>query len=244
MAHLAGLSLGADSDGSAALTTNPAGERTLAIRDGLGRGVRSVQLAADNAALVSNTSTFDTVVNISGYGDVLETASANALGHTNKSRTDGAGRTMQSLDATSAITTFIYNANGRRLSVRDPNTVGQDCTYDALGRDLACTDTAGAVTSRTYDLAGNVTTQTDAKGKLTSMVYDSRGRRTTLTDRIAAVTAWVFDAAGNELSMTDAENQTTVYTYDNSGRKITTQWPDHVAGPSPLRRAVENLFSI
>ncbi len=137
------------------------------------------------------------------------------------------------LDATGAITTFVYNANGQRLSVRDPNNVGQDCTYDPLGRDLSCTDTAGAVTSRTYDLAGNVTTQTDAKGKLTAMVYDSRGRRTTLTDRIAAVTAWVFDAAGNELSMTDAEGQTTVYTYDNSGQRITIQWPDHVSGQNP-----------
>ncbi len=232
-AHLAGLLLGADSDGAAVLTTNPAGERGLSLRDGLGRNVRSVQLAANNTALVSSTSTFDTIVNISGYGDVLETASANALGHTNKSRTDGAGRTLQSLDATNAITTFVYNANGQRLSVRDPNNVGQDCTYDTLGRDLSCTDTAGAVTSRTYDLSGNVKTQTDAKGKLTSMVYDSRGRRTTLTDRIAAVTAWVYDAAGNELSMTDAENQTTVYGYDNSGRRTTIQWPDHVAGQTP-----------
>ena len=41
-----------------------------------------------------------------------------------------------------------------------------------------------------------------------------------------------------------AEGQTTVSGYDNSGHQITTQWPDHVAGPSPLRRAVENLFSI
>ncbi|RLS53154.1 MAG: RHS repeat protein [Planctomycetota bacterium] len=232
-AHLAGLSLGADSDGSAVLTTNPAGERTLAIRDGLGRGVRSVQLAADNTALVSHTSTFDTVVNISGYGDILEMASANALGHTNRSRTDGAGRTIQTLDATNAITAFTYDANGRRLSVRDPNSVGQDCTYDALGRDLTCTDTAGAVTSRTYDLAGQVRTQTDAKGKVTTMAYDSRGRRLTLTDRIAATTTWTYDPAGNELSMTDAEGQTTVYTYDNSGRRTSIQWPDHVAGQNP-----------
>ena len=231
--HLAGLSLGADSDGSAVLTTNPAGERTLAIRDGLGRGVRSVQLAANNTALISNTSTFDTVVTISGYGDVLETASANALGHTNKSRTDGAGRTLQSLDATSAATVFTYDAGGRRLAVRDPNNVGQDCTYDALGRDLSCTDTAGAVTSRTFDLAGNAVTQVDAKGKVTSLVYDSRGRRVSMTDRINATTVWTFDPAGNELSMTDAENQTSTYGYDNKGQRIAIQWPDHVAGQTP-----------
>ncbi len=92
--HIAGLSLGADSDVAAVLTTNPAGERMVAIRDGLGREGRSVQLAAANTTLVSNTSLFDTIVNISGYGDVLETASANALCHTNPSRTDGEGRTM------------------------------------------------------------------------------------------------------------------------------------------------------
>jgi RHS repeat-associated protein len=232
-AHLVGLSLGTDSDGAAVLTTNPAGERTLAIRDGLGRGVRSVQLDGSNAALTSNTSTFDTVVTITGYGDVLETASANALGHTNKSRTDGAGRTNQSLDATSAITAFTYDAGGRRLSVRDPNNVGQDCTYDALGRDLSCTDTAGAVTSRTYNLSGGVKTQVDAKSHTTSMVYDSRSRRVSMTDRINATTSWTFDATGNELTMTDAENQTTAYTYDNAGRRITIQWPDHVAGQTP-----------
>ena len=33
-------------------------------------------------------------------------------------RTDGAGRTLQTLDATGAITTFTYDANGQRLSVR------------------------------------------------------------------------------------------------------------------------------
>jgi RHS repeat-associated protein len=231
--HLTGLSLGVDSDGSAVLTTNPAGERTLAIRDGLGRGVRSVQLDGSNAALTSNTSTFDIVVTISGYGDVLETTSANALGHTNKSRTDGVGRTIQTLDATSAITAFTYDAGGRRLSGRDPNNVGQDCTYDALGRDLSCTDTAGAVTSRTFNLAGNVKAQVDAKSHTTTMVYDSRGRRVGMTDRINATTTWAFDAAGNELTMTDAENQTTAYTYDSSGRRISIQWPDHVAGQNP-----------
>ncbi len=114
---------------------------------------------------MSNTITFDAIVNIATYGDVLETAAANALGHTNRSRTDGAGRTMQSLDATNAITAFVYDANGRRLSVRDPNNVGQDCTYDSLGRDLSCTDTAGAVTSKTYNLAGLIKTQTDAEGE-------------------------------------------------------------------------------
>ncbi len=47
------------------------------------------------------------------------------------------------------------------------------------------------------------------------------------------MTTFAYDAAGLELSTTDAENQTTVYTYDVLGRRMTTQWPDHVAGTSP-----------
>jgi len=231
-AHLAGLSLGTGSDGSAVLVTQPAGERTLTIKDGLGRSVRTVGLNTNDTAAYSSSTGFDTLVNISGYGDVLETTSTNLLNDTNRSRTDGAGRTIQSLDQTSAITAFTYDAGGRRLSVRDPNNVGQDCTYDQLGRDLSCTDTAGAVTSQTYDLAGNVLTQVDAKSHTTTLVYDSRGRKTSLTDRISATTTWTFDAAGNELTMTDAESQTTTYTYDNAGRRLTIQWPDHVAGTS------------
>ncbi len=231
--HLTGLSLGTDSDGSAVLVTQPAGERTLTIRDGLGRTVRTVMLTATNTASYSSTTGYDAVVTVAGYGDVLETTSTNLVNNITRSRTDGAGRTIQSLDQTNAITAFTYDAGGRRLSVRDPNGVGQDCTYDALGRDLSCTDTATAVTSRTYDLAGNVKTQTDAKGSLTTMVFDSRGRKLTLTDRILATTTWAYDPAGNELSMTDHQGQTTVYTYDNVGRKITTQWPDHVSGQNP-----------
>ncbi len=161
-AHLAGLSLGADSDGAAVLTTNPAGERTLAIRDGLGRGVRSVVLDLSNTALVSHTSTFDTVVNVSGYGDVLETASANTLGHTNKSRTDGAGRTMQSLDATGAITAFVYNANGQRLSVRDPNNVGQDCTY---GKTKDGKTKLNGKTKVSGTVSGQITNKTKGQNK-------------------------------------------------------------------------------
>ena len=50
--------------------------------------MRSVQLAANGTAIVSQTQSYDAVVSLNGYGDVLETTSSNALGHTTKQRTD------------------------------------------------------------------------------------------------------------------------------------------------------------
>ena len=167
-AHCAGLNLGAGCDGSATLVTNPAGERTLSIQDGAGRSVKSVQLDATGAAVVSGTTTYDVLTTIAGYGSVLETVQTNALGHTHRSRTDGAGRTIQSVDAASFVTSFEYDANGNRLMVRDANGVGQDCQYDALHRDILCADTQelldGVNRRKEYDLAGNVRREFDAKG--------------------------------------------------------------------------------
>ncbi len=235
--HLAGLNLGTGCNGNAALVTNPEGERTLSIKDGLGRAVRSMQLDANGAAVVSSTTTHDTVVTVADYGAVLETSSANALGHTTKQRTDGAGRTIESVDAENHVTSFEYDANGNRKKVRDPNGVGQDCVYDALNRDVSCSDTqellSNLARTTTYDLAGNVLAQADAKGNITYSYFDARGRRFETKDRNNATTSFTFDAGGLELSMTDAENQTTSYEYDQLGRRTKIVWPDHVAGQNP-----------
>ncbi len=216
---------------------NPEGERTLSIKDGLGRSVRSIQLDVNGDAVVSSTTTHDVIVTVAGYGNVLETSVANALGHTSKQRTDGAGRVIQSIDAEGFVTSFEYDANGNRKKVRDPNGVGQDCVYDALNRDVSCSDTqellSNLARTKTYDLAGNLLGQTDAKGNTTYNYYDARGRRFESKDRNNATTSFTHDAGGLELSMTDAENQTTSYEYDPLGRRTKIVWPDHVAGQNP-----------
>ncbi len=226
--YLAGLNLGAGAAGSGTLTTNAAGERTLSLSDGAGRTVRTVQLASDDSALTQSTRSYDAIVTVAGYGDVLETTGTNLRGDASKSRSDAAGRTLESVDALGNVSTFTYDAAGNVLASRDPNGVGRDCTYDALGRDVSCTDTAGAVTGMTYDLAGNVVAETDAKGAVTNHAFDARGRETATTDRLQNVTAFDYDLAGNLLSLTDAEGGVTAYAYDDAGRKVSETYPDHV----------------
>jgi YD repeat-containing protein len=57
---------------------------------------------------------------------------ADALNHTVRSRADGAGRVRETVDAENRVTVMTYDANGNRLSVRDPNNTGQDCVCPSL----------------------------------------------------------------------------------------------------------------
>ncbi len=172
----------------------------------------------------------DTITAVAGFGNCLESRSIDALGNTTKSLTDGAGRTLRSIDQLGNATVFSYDAGGNQLSVRDPNSVGQDVVYDALGRAGLTTDTTNHTTNSTYDKAGNRIAAIDGKNQTTSYKFDARGRQKSQTDRISGVTSFTYLATGQLASLTDAESQTTSYTYDDAGGKLTEQYPDHVAG--------------
>ncbi|MBX3419265.1 MAG: RHS repeat protein [Pirellulaceae bacterium] len=55
------------------------------------------------------------------FGEVVETRSVDADGYTTRSLTDGAGRTLQTIDQLEKFSTMTYDAAGNVLSVRDPN---------------------------------------------------------------------------------------------------------------------------
>jgi len=227
----------ASADGSATVTLNGEDEISVSISDGAGRSVAQGILEQSGTAITWSTIQHDTIVNVANFGDVLETARHDALNHITRSRTDGAGRTIESVDAENFVSTFSSDANGNQIAVRDPNSVGQDCTYDALNRDIQCADTLELANNwnrkKAYDVAGNLVKETDAKNHDTLHAYDSRSRRVSTTDRLGGMTIRAYDAGGNLLSLTDPENQTTSYTYDSANRKLSEAYPDHVPGTSP-----------
>ena len=219
--QLTGLGLAAGSDGSLIEITNPVGEKSAQIRDGLGRVVRTV-----NGLGHASTMTYDAIVS-----GLVDTAMADALGNTTRTRADGAGRVRQSIDAENRTTLLSYNATGTRVSVRDPNNVGQDCVIDAVGRDTQCTDTAGAVTSRIYNAHNQVVSSTDALGKVTTCTFDARDRKVSCLDRIAGTTTFTYDAGSNLLTITDAEDKVTTYAYNNRNLLISETYPAGQATP-------------
>ena len=134
----AGISFNADAKGTARAMVSPVGEIRFSVSAGSG-SISGVLNPTDNSLITWSCRGKSTTTNLAGYGTVLINKSINAAGHITKSYTDAAGRTLESHDALGKITKYEYDAGGNRLSVRDPNNVGQDCIYDALRRDLSCT---------------------------------------------------------------------------------------------------------
>ena len=168
----AGISFTSDAPGRASVVINAEGEVSFSIADAAGRSVMSGQLDSSNALITWSCQLHDAIVSVSGFGNCLQSQSIDALGKSTKTLTDGAGRTLKSIDQLDKVTTFTYDASGNQLSVRDPNSVGQDVVYDALGRAGLTTDTSSDTTNSTYDKAGNQIAAVD--GKSNSTTYQSR----------------------------------------------------------------------
>ncbi len=213
--ELIGLGLAAGSDGQIVTVTNAEGETSVQIGDGVRRTVRTI----DGLNHI-NTTTYDVVIN-----GLLEVSSTDALGNITRGRSDAAGRILESIDAENNSTAFSFDANSNRISYRDANNVGQDCTFDERNRDVSCTDTQGDTTTKTYDANNNVIIRTDALGQVDTCVFDARDRRVSCTDRINATTSYSYDDDSNLLTIVDAEGGQTTYGYDSRNLLVDETFP-------------------
>ena len=221
-----GIVIDTDADGSAVITTNPEGEKTVALMDGAGRTVATGALSKTDGSLVTwSTVTHDTLVN-----NLLEITQKSALDFENKVRADGAGRRLTLIDAEGNVSEFKYDNNSNVVSFRDANGVGEDCIFDDLNRDTSCTDTEGSTVTNDYDLNNNIVIQTDAKGNTKVCEFDDRNRRESCTDRIGGTTTYAYDTNSNVKTITDALLKTTTYEYDERNYQIKVIYPDHVTG--------------
>lgn len=231
-AVLPALGLGAGADGSAMAVTNPQGETSIELRDGLGRSVARID-ALGHASRV----TYDVVV-----GGLVETAMIDALGHTTVSRADAGGRTRQAIDALGNQTAVSFDAAGNQIGQLDAVGEGWSAGFDVHNRMTSRSDTRlpAGTTSWGYDADGNRLSETDALGKTETSTYDLRNRRTLLTDRLNGLTRFAYDAVGNLVQISDADNEPrgglanlvgcTQYAYDARNLLIAEAFPTGQAG--------------
>ncbi|HEY3365910.1 MAG TPA: glucosaminidase domain-containing protein [Symbiobacteriaceae bacterium] len=154
--------------------------------------------------------------------------------------------------ATVEVTTFVYDADGNRIRMTDPNgntttyeynavseVVASNqpdgsriaYTYDKAGQVLSANDgTAAGVTQWEYNAVGNTTKLTDPDGGVTTSAYDARGHLTSLTrasgTALAGTTAYTRDVMGRLTAVTDPRGNVIRYEYDANGNQTKATDPN------------------
>jgi RHS repeat-associated protein len=119
-----------------------------------------------------------------------------------------------------AVTTYVYDDDGRITSTSTADTTGGDATrtatarYNTLGQLVSETDAAGNVTTYTYDVYGEVDSVTDAAGTKVVTERDSEGQ---------ALSVKVKNFTGDPDDPSPAQDVRTEFRqYDPAGRLIRT----------------------
>lgn len=234
-AYLAGLDLGPGGDGSAVEETNPMGERSVTIHDGIGRVIETID-ALGQATRIVHDQPFAPppgfpaacpLIQPGAAGDkvLFETITTDPLGHSTSVITDGADRKVGTRDAEGNISSLGLDPACNILCARDPNGVGHDSVFDGLGREISRTDTQGDTVLYAYDKEDELVQTIDALGVASTAVYDGRKQKTSSTDRLGATTLYSYDPSGNPLDRTDPEGFTLSYLHDARGLKIGEGYP-------------------
>ncbi|QDT07270.1 putative deoxyribonuclease RhsB [Rubripirellula lacrimiformis] len=108
---------------------------------------------------------------------------------------DDFGRMIQETDSLGITTEYSYYDNGQLRRQRSGDNV-TTYTYDAAGRRQTLEDSAGNITSWTYDPLGRVQADANPTGALRTFQYDAAGNVTQVTNRDGLVTQYEYDNLG------------------------------------------------
>lgn len=126
---------------------------------------------------------------------------------------DSQGNLASLTNALGQVSAFTrYDANGRLLSMTDPNGLVTNLSYDQRGRLLART-VGGETTAYAYDGAGNLIKTTLPDGSSLSFGYDAAHRLTGVVDSLGNHIDYTLDAMGN---------RTKVDTFDPTNKLVQT----------------------
>ncbi len=138
---------------------------------------------------------------------------------------DPFGKVIQSQDANGENIYFDYDAWGNLTYTSDPQGNVTTALYDARDRKISMSDPDMGEWSYQYYATGELKRQEDAKGQVVAMQYDTLGRMSERTDP-EGTTKWFYDTAPmgtgtatgmlSHVQSPNGSNQ--VFTYDSDGR--------------------------
>ena len=129
-------------------------------------------------------------------------------------RTDVSDITTYSYYTTASTTAGAMHQSGDLQNVKNAlGHVTNYTNYDANGRLLSLTDPNGLVINLSYDLRGRLTSKT-AGGNITVYAYDAASNLTKVTHPLAVAVTYTYDAAHRLTDITDALGGRIHYTLD------------------------------
>ncbi|MDT0380066.1 DUF6531 domain-containing protein [Streptomyces sp. DSM 42041] len=153
---------------------------------------------------------------------------------------DALGRPVRRTTPSGAVTCYVYDAAGHRISVDiEGHTLGS--TFDTAGRETERRVDAALTWANDWDPVGRLLTQTITADSITSdpcagkqeggalvrdqaYEYRSDGYLTALTDRLNGSRRFRLDRAGRVTQVT-GQGWTETYAYDTGGNLTQAAWP-------------------
>ena len=202
-----------DAVGNVVQTTDALGNVTTYEYDSLGRQTKVIEPDPDTGLSTTNSPTISTAY-------------------------DADGNVLTQTDALLNVTSYVYDAVGRKTEEDRTNPAGSGAptvtyyAYDSAGNLASVTDPLGRITSYQYDMAGRCTAvilpelvpNEPSSSPEYLYTYDADGRVLTQTDPLLNVTSYQYDFLGDKVRETDPApgngNTTapvTTWTYDLAG---------------------------
>ncbi|WP_085695471.1 MULTISPECIES: RHS repeat-associated core domain-containing protein [unclassified Pseudomonas] len=130
-------------------------------------------------------------------------------------RRNAQGDITEAVDPDDHVTHYHYDAQGRLLSIRYPDSGRHVFVWNDLGQLVEESLPDGGVRKFSYDALGRRTTVQDEHGAVTRHAWDAVGRLIQTTSPNGATRAWSYSAYGQITAERDELGRITRYEYDD-----------------------------
>jgi RHS repeat-associated protein len=241
LSHTTTFGYDAGGKGLLVSVTDPRSKTTAYGYDGYGNRNQIVDPLGNTTTMSCDANSGDLLTVVGPRGNV---SGANPNDYKTAFSYDASGHLLTKTDPLGDVTSFTYDDNGNRITLKNalnktwaytlnaaneltqetaPDSSTITTTYTVRGELASITDQLGHKTSYGYDDAGRLISKVMPRGNVSganpadytwAYGYDAANNRTSVTDPLGHATSYAYDAINRLTSITDPLTHATAYGYD------------------------------